>query len=135
MTWDEARQVIYNALLTPWAAAHSTATVYFPGQEYPDLNERTAPFLMFRVQPRRTEQSGLHGPTDRPKRRWGIVEADIMVPEKTGDKTIFSMIATLESLFTATGISGIVFTNTVIPNRSTAVGWTSQMFLASFYFD
>lgn len=134
MTWDDARQAIYTAFGAAWAAAHSTATIYYPGQGLPDLNDRTAPFVLFRVQPLRAEQSGLKAGT-QPVRRRGVVEADIFVPELTGDKVIFDMISTLESLFTASSISGIVFSYSSTPKKSSAVGWTSQGFLASFYFD
>lgn len=135
MNWEDARQTIYNALITPWNTAHNTATIFLPGQGAPDLNSRTAPFLMFSVQPQGARQSGMSSPSVRPIRRFGRIEALIFVPEMTSAKTVISMLTTLEGLFTARSISGIVLHESTTPDEVTAVSWTRQPYLVGFHFD
>lgn len=134
MSWEAARVSIYGALLTAWETEYPTYTVFVPGQGEPDLTTRKTPFLTVKIQPQRTVQSAMLGATP-PKRRFGTLELDFYVPERTGDNVILTAMGILEGLFTATTIDGIVFQRTMMPSASTAVGWTSQGFYASFYFD
>lgn len=132
MTWDDVRKAVYDALVAGWSG-HPTFEIFRAGQTLPDLTTRSTPFLQIKIRPRRTQQLGMS--VVRSRRSFGAVEIYLFAPETNGDKILLEPLETLESLFTAQTIAGIVFTEGATPSLLPAVGWVGQGFIGSFHFD
>ena len=134
MNFDSARIAVYDALSAGWGS-HSTVTIFREGTPLPDLSTRTTPFILVSVRSRRSKQMGMVNGANKPRRVQGVAEFYIYTPEVSSPITRNGCLETLDNLFTAKTISSIVFGESVTPSPVTAVGWTSQGFLCSFYFD
>lgn len=132
LEWDDARQAFYTRVTANWPVT-PVVEVFRAGGPLPDMETRTTPFLVLKVQPIRAQQLGMSG-ASLSKKYTGRFEACLFVPSGTGDAIVNQVLATLDNMFTARSFSGIVCRESHMPEACEAVGWRSQDFYSHFYF-
>jgi len=135
MTFEEARQKIFSAVMNMSSTLFTTDDIIFPNQPQPDLNKRMkTPFVQVEVNYTHAKQTALAS-SNAPARYFGRLVLTYFTPINSGSKPQSEFIDLVIANFQLKNIGGVVFSTPEPMKPVDGLDWAFISVSTQIYFD